>query len=108
MCSRSLSVVAVMAALACADCSKGQAAAPGASRTSGGRTLRVCADPNNLPFSNQREEGFENRLAQLIARDLHARVEYTWWAQRRGFARQTVSSGLCDVIAGVRAAFERT
>jgi quinoprotein dehydrogenase-associated probable ABC transporter substrate-binding protein len=70
--------------------------------------LRVCADPNNLPFSNQREEGFENRLARLIAADLHATVEYTWWAQRRGFVRETVSAGSCDVVTGVPTQFERT
>lgn len=65
------------------------------------RVLRVCADPNNLPFSNAREEGFENRLAQLLARELKARVEYTWWAQRRGFLRSTLKAGLCDVVMGV-------
>jgi mxaJ protein len=70
--------------------------------------LRVCADPNNLPFSNQHEEGFENRLVQLIARELDARVEYTWWAERRGFTRQTVSAGLCDVVGGVPRGFART
>lgn len=64
-------------------------------------TLRVCADPNNLPFSNQRGEGFENRLASLIARDLRDTVAYTWWAQRRGFVRNTLKSGSCDVIMGV-------
>jgi hypothetical protein len=48
------------------------------------RVLRVCADPNNLPFSNEREEGPENGLAALVAEELDARVEYTWWAQRRG------------------------
>lgn len=63
--------------------------------------LRVCADPNNLPFSNQRGEGFENRLAALIARELGRRVEYTWWAQRRGFVRNSLGSGVCDVIPGV-------
>jgi mxaJ protein len=67
--------------------------------------LRVCADPNNLPFSNARGEGFENRLAQLVARDLHRRVEYTWWAQRRGFFRNTLNAGLCDVVMGVPAGF---
>ena len=50
--------------------------------------LRVCADPNNLPFSNERGEGFENKIAQLLAQDLGERVEYTWWAQRRGFFRE--------------------
>ena len=48
--------------------------------------LRVCADPNNLPFSNKQGEGFENKLAALIAEDMHVPVEYTWWAQRRGFS----------------------
>jgi mxaJ protein len=65
------------------------------------RSFRVCSDPNNLPFSNARGEGFENRIAELIARDLNARVEYTWWAQRRGFVRNTLKSGVCDVIMGV-------
>jgi mxaJ protein len=72
------------------------------------RVLRVCADPNNLPFSNNRSEGFENRLMELIARDLHARVDYTWWAQRRGFVRETVTAGACDVIPGVPVGFDRT
>ncbi len=72
------------------------------------RVLRVCADPNNLPFSNQRGEGFENKLAQLAARELGARVEYTWWAQRRGFVRNTLNAGLCDVVMGVPMSFERT
>ena len=71
-------------------------------------TLRVCADPNNLPFSNQRREGFENRLAELIADDLDAKVEYTWWAQRRGFIRNTLNERLCDVVMGVPASFELT
>jgi mxaJ protein len=63
--------------------------------------LRVCADPNNLPFSNDREQGFENRLADMIARDLGTRVQYTWWAQRRGFIRNTLTSGLCDLVMGM-------
>ena len=70
------------------------------------RTLRVCADPNNLPFSNSRMEGFENRIADLIARDLGARVEYTWWPQRRGFVRNTLRARACDVILGVPTSFE--
>src|SRR6478672_2014136 len=51
--------------------------------------LRVCADPQNLPFSNAKGEGFENKLAELVAAELHRPVEYTWWAQRRGFFRST-------------------
>lgn len=63
--------------------------------------LRVCADPNNLPFSNAGREGFENKLAEMLARDLGTRVEYTWWAQRRGFIRNTLKAGECDVVMGV-------
>ena len=65
------------------------------------RVLRVCADPNNLPFSNEREEGFENRIAELVARELKATPRYTWWAQRRGYIRNTIRAGLCDVYIGM-------
>jgi len=67
----------------------------------GARELRVCADPNNLPFSNAAGEGFENRIAELLAKDLGASVHYTWWAQRRGAVRNTLGAGDCDVIPGV-------
>jgi mxaJ protein len=70
------------------------------------RKLRVCADPNNLPFSNRRLEGFENRIAALLAAELGAEVEYTWWAQRRGFVRNTLRAGACDLIVGVPSGFE--
>src|SRR5919198_383385 len=65
------------------------------------RQLRVCADPNNLPFSNERLEGFENKLAELIAHDLNATLTYTWWAQRRGFIRHTLQAATCDLLMGV-------
>ncbi len=68
--------------------------------------LRVCADPNNLPFSNRNEEGFENKIAQVIARELQVKVEYTWWAQRRGFVRNTLKSGSCDLIVGLPSSSE--
>jgi mxaJ protein len=64
------------------------------------RELRVCADPNNLPFSNEAREGFENKVVDLIAQDLGASVTYTWWAQRRGFVRNTLKAGLCDLVPG--------
>jgi mxaJ protein len=70
------------------------------------RVLRVCADPNNLPFTNDRLEGFENRIADIVAEELNARVEYTWHAQRRGFIRETLRAELCDVVAGVPSSFE--
>jgi quinoprotein dehydrogenase-associated probable ABC transporter substrate-binding protein len=65
------------------------------------RQLRVCADPNNLPFSNERLEGFENKLADLLAHDLDATLTYTWWAQRRGFLRHTLQADTCDLVMGV-------
>ena len=72
-----------------------------ASGTGEARELRVCADPNNLPFSNKAGEGFENRIAEIVAKDLGASVAYTWWAQRRGFLRNTLHAGLCDVVPGL-------
>lgn len=71
-----------------------------------GAALRVCADPNNLPFSNRAGEGFENRIADLVAAELGTTVEYTWWAQRRGFLRSTLAAGLCDVVIGVPSALD--
>lgn len=65
--------------------------------------LRVCADPNNLPFSNDKGEGFENKIVDIIAKDLNAKVTYVWWAQRRGFVRRTLYSDLCDLWPGVAA-----
>ena len=66
-----------------------------------GSPLRICSDPNNLPFSNDRREGFENQIAEMLAGDLRAAVSYTWWAQRRGFIRNTLHAGLCDVVIGL-------
>ena len=68
--------------------------------------LRVCADPNNLPFSNRNGEGFENKIAELLAREMNVRLEYTWWPQRRGFFRNTLKAGLCDVVIGVPSSLE--
>lgn len=67
------------------------------------RELRVCADPNNLPFSNAQSQGFENKIVDLIAKDLNATVKYTWWAQRRGFIRNTLYAATCDLWPGVAA-----
>jgi mxaJ protein len=69
--------------------------------------LRVCSDPNNLPFSNQKQEGFENRIAELIAREMGTKVEYTWLPQRRGFLRNTLLAGKCDVVMGITTGAER-
>lgn len=68
--------------------------------------LRVCADPNNLPFSNSAEAGFENKLASMVADALGRSVSYTWWAQRRGFIRNTLRAETCDVVMGVPSGYE--
>jgi mxaJ protein len=84
------------AALAAVPGVFGQEAAPVVARK-----LRVCADPNNLPFSNERQEGFENLIASLIAKDMGRDVEYFWFPQREKFFRQTLDRGACDVVMGV-------
>lgn len=70
------------------------------------RTLKVCADPNNLPFSDSRQGGFENKIVELIARDLHRRVVWFWWPQWRGYVRKTLNAGHCDVWPGVASQLE--
>lgn len=68
--------------------------------------LRVCADPNNLPFSNDKGEGFENQIAKLVANDLGEQLQYTWMPQRRGFIRRTLKARSCDLVIGVPAGYE--
>src|SRR5712692_11469719 len=70
------------------------------------KEFRVCADPNNLPFSNQKQEGFENKIAELLAHEFANQVAYTWWPQRRGFIRSTLNAGICDVVMGVPASYD--
>ncbi len=65
------------------------------------RELRVCADPNNLPFSNDRLEGFENKLVDIVGKALDAKVTYVWWAQRRGYVGEALDTGLCDLFPGI-------
>ncbi|MFD2114030.1 substrate-binding domain-containing protein [Thiorhodococcus fuscus] len=71
-----------------------------------GRYLTVCADPNSLPFSNDRGEGFENRIAELIAQDLGRPIHYRWWPQTIGFVRNTLRTRLCDLITGISSVSE--
>jgi mxaJ protein len=69
--------------------------------------IRVCSDPNNMPFSNAQGQGFENKIAALVARDLGRPLAYFWSPQRRGFVRNTLAAGRCDVMMGVPARFDR-
>ena len=78
---------------------------PGLAAAQGTAQFRVCSDPQNLPFSNERLEGFENKIADLIAKDFAAAPSYIWWGQRRGFIRNTMDAtlkeGRCEFVMGV-------
>src|ERR1700749_4134991 len=64
------------------------------------KVLRVCSDPSNMPFSDEKGEGFENKLAELLAGKLDKKLAYTWYPQSTGFVRMTLGSFRCDVIMG--------
>jgi quinoprotein dehydrogenase-associated probable ABC transporter substrate-binding protein len=68
--------------------------------------LRVCADPNNLPFSDKEGEGFENKIAELLGRDLSLPVKYFWYPQIIGFVRNGLQAGRCDLVMGTVAGDE--
>ena len=93
MCSRCRSLIAIAAACVFASAALAQTTRPG--------VLVVVAEPNNLPFSNDRLEGFENKLAELVAREMNAKLEYHWRALRRGYFRECIKSGEADVVMGV-------
>ena len=117
MCSASPSSLGLVLAVSlvwCAGCAnggpagardKGEVASDAGASRAPRRVLRVAADPNNLPFSNDRLEGLENKLARVIADDLGAEIEYVWRAQRRGFFRHAFNDDGCDLVLGVPAGF---
>jgi mxaJ protein len=65
------------------------------------KELRICADPDNLPYSSERLDGFENKIADLLAKDLGAVLSYYWWPHQRGLVRNTLQAGNCDVLIGI-------
>jgi quinoprotein dehydrogenase-associated probable ABC transporter substrate-binding protein len=68
--------------------------------------FRVCADPHDLPFSNEKGEGYENRIAELLGKSLHLPVSYTWFPDSQGFVRATLMRHRCDVVIGTPAGVE--
>lgn len=78
----------------------------GAQATDATRTLRVCAHPDNLPFSARDESGFDNKIARIIADELHARIEFTWFQPQHGLVRKTLGDGLCDALIGMPQDYE--
>lgn len=79
------------------------AAADGAN---GERTLRVCAHPDNLPFSAQDESGFDNKVARVIADELHAKLEFVWFQPQHGLVRKTLTDNVCDALIGLPQGYE--
>ncbi len=89
-------MVAVLAGLAVLFPSmRGESAEPVADGS-----LRVCADPDNMPFSNAEGEGFENKLAELIAQTLNVQLEYSWFVESSGYVPNTMGSRACDLVMG--------
>jgi mxaJ protein len=68
--------------------------------------IRVCADPDNMPLSNQRGEGFEQKIAELVAKEWNAKVEYAWWPVRRGFFARALNGRYCDIAIQAPADFD--
>src|SRR5206468_11722193 len=84
--------------LSLASATRAEQGPPGQTATA---TFRICADANNLPYSNDKLEGFENKIATLFAKDLGATPTFTWWPDRRGFIRNTLRANQCDVVMGI-------
>jgi quinoprotein dehydrogenase-associated probable ABC transporter substrate-binding protein len=92
------------AAWLCVTLSLPAVCAQGAAENHEGRNtayLTVCGDPNNLPFSNQEMQGFENRIAEIIADALDRPLHYRWWPQSVGFVRNTLQTRRCDLVMGI-------
>jgi len=115
LCGLSCALACVLAASAvAAEGGAAPAAAPSAAEPPGANNvLRVCADPNSLPQSNRAGEGYENKIAELLARELGWKLEYTWFPQRMGFIRMTLKAKdqdsdhyKCDLVMGVPVGFE--
>jgi mxaJ protein len=87
----------VASALVCAAAAPAWADQPKA----GAKELRVCGDPNNLPFSNEKLEGIENKIADVVAKDLGMTVTYFWWPHQRGLIKRVLNAGHCDVLLGI-------
>ncbi len=89
----SLAARLALPSLLLAACLSGQASAAGG-------LLRVCADPDNMPFSNDKGEGFENKLAELIAAKLGEELQYIWFSESSGYVPNAVGNEACDLVMG--------
>jgi len=92
------SLVAIASVLLCVP---GRAPADEAKPPAPAKELRVCGDPNNMPFSNDKLEGIENKIAEVVAKDLGATVAYFWWPHQRGVVKRVLNAKHCDVMLGI-------
>jgi hypothetical protein len=92
--------VLIWGVVALVSAAGGKAAETGRADLVNREILRVCSDPANLPFSNEARQGFENKIAELVADELKLPLEYTWFPQATGFVRQTLFAKRCDLIIG--------
>ena len=76
-------------------------AVPGRAPADDAKQLKVCGDPNNLPFSNEKLQGIENKIADVVAKDLKLTVAYTWWPHQRGVVKRALNTRRCDVMLGI-------
>src|SRR6267378_1055129 len=97
-----IAILAVLAVFLGRDCARAQIKETGdlSIELVDPKVLRVCADPRNLPFSNEKGEGFENKLAELFAEKLNKKLDYMYFPQAAGFVRMTFVAHRCDVIMG--------
>src|SRR6267378_721779 len=97
-----IAILAVLAVFLGRDCARAQIKETGdlSIELVDPKVLRVCADPRNLPFSNEKGEGFENKLAELFADKLQKKLDYMYFPQATGFVRMTLAAHRCDVIMG--------
>jgi mxaJ protein len=77
----------------------------GSAFASAATPLKVCADPDNLPFSNRKAQGFDNKIAAVLAQELGRNLQFVWQRAGRGFVRENLNKGVCDVLVGVPAQF---
>lgn len=97
----SISVVGLLVCGACAFLSEGASSSPEPKLAPERSELAICADPDDLPFSNERLEGYENRLGRLVAEEIGMKPHFTFWPDGRGFFKNTLKSGHCDLVVSV-------
>ena len=101
MTKHTLAILVAIASMLIGAVAPGRAPAAPVKDAKAAKELRVCGDPNNLPFSNEKLEGVENKIADVVARDLGWTVTYFWWPHQRGVVKRVLNARHCDVMLGI-------